>query len=372
MLFKRWTRAWSDLLPEFTVLAFCRWYQSNSVIALVFPLAGSMNPFTQCKFVMPSMHFPHISALDLNLVEPLFALLEERHVTRAARRCGMSQSAMSRALDRLRIALKDKLLVRSDGAYTRTPRGDQLLIDLQDLLPRLDAAMRGNRFDSATSSEYFHIATTDYAASILIPRLLERVATVAPNVRIDVGPWNNKVFNDIEAGRIHLAVIGVQPPEPFESEPLFSDEFVCVVAEDHPLRAARLTLKRYVEYGHAVVAVGKNGDQPWIESALAANGFKRLVAYRSPYQLSAILGLAQHHDLHDGPPPRYATGPRGQRSPPGRAPGTTEDRLSHDVAPSSARRRSTELAAKADSGDRQRLLAQRMPRSLVQRITLYV
>ncbi len=235
------------------------------------------------------MHFPHISALDLNLVEPLFALLEERHVTRAARRCGMSQSAMSRALDRLRIALKDKLLVRSDGAYTRTPRGDQLLIDLQDLLPRLDAAMRGNRFDSATSSEYFHIATTDYAASILIPRLLERVATVAPNVRIDVGPWNNKVFNDIEAGRIHLAVIGVQPPEPFESEPLFSDEFVCVVAEDHPLRAARLTLKRYVEYGHAVVAVGKNGDQPWIESALAANGFKRLVAYRSPYQLSAIL-----------------------------------------------------------------------------------
>ncbi len=235
------------------------------------------------------MQFPHISGLDLNLVEPLFALLEERHVTRAARRCGMSQSAMSRALDRLRSALKDELLVRSGGAYERTPRGDQLLVDLQDLLPRLDAAMRGSRFDSATSSEYFHIATTDYAASILIPRLLERVATVAPHVRIDVGPWNDKVFNDIEAGRIHLAVIGVQPPEPFESEPLFSDEFVCVVAEDHPLRAARLTLNRYVQYGHAVVAVGKNGGQPWIEGALAANGFKRLVAYRSPYQLSAIL-----------------------------------------------------------------------------------
>jgi len=192
------------------------------------------------------MQFPHISGLDLNLVEPLFALLEERHVTRAARRCGMSQSAMSRALDRLRSALKDELLVRSGGAYERTPRGDQLLVDLQDLLPRLDAAMRGSRFDSATSNQYFYIATTDYAASILIPRLLERVATVAPHVRIDVGPWNDKVFSDIEAGRIHLAVIGAQPPEPFESEPLFSDEFVCVVAEDHPLRAARLTLKRYV------------------------------------------------------------------------------------------------------------------------------
>ena len=68
----------------------------------------------------------------------------------------------------LRSALDDDLLVRSGGAYERTPRGDQLRVDLQNLLPRLDAAVRGNR--------------------------------------IDVAAWNDRGFNDIEAGRIHLAV----------------------------------------------------------------------------------------------------------------------------------------------------------------------
>jgi DNA-binding transcriptional LysR family regulator len=238
---------------------------------------------------MKAMQFPHIRSLDLSLVEPLYALLEERHVTRAAKRCDMSQSAMSRALERLRSALDDELLVRSGGSYERTPRGDQLLVDLQALLPRLDAALRGNRFDPATSRDRLCIATTDYAASVLIPTLLERIASAAPSVQIEVVPWNDRVFGDIEAGRVHLALIGAQAPDSFESEPLFLDEFVCVVAHDHPVRARRVTLKRYVEYGHAVVTIGKDGGQPWIERAVAANGFERRVAYRSPYQLSAIL-----------------------------------------------------------------------------------
>jgi DNA-binding transcriptional LysR family regulator len=109
---------------------------------------------------MTTMPFPHIRKLDLSLVWPLYALLDERHVTRAAHRCDMSQSAMSRALGRLRSALDDELLVRSGAAYERTPRGDQLLVDLQALLPRLDAAVRGNRFDPATSTDRLCIATT--------------------------------------------------------------------------------------------------------------------------------------------------------------------------------------------------------------------
>ena len=239
------------------------------------------------------MQFPHVSGLDLNLVEPLYALLEERHVTRAAQRCGMSQSTMSRALERLRSAFGDELLVRSGGAYERTPRGDQLLVDLQDLLPRLNTAIRGNRFDPATSRDRFRIATTDYAASILIPALLERVATVSPQARIDVAPWNDRSFDDIEAGRMHVAIIGAKCPEAFESEALFSDEFVCVVAKKHPLRPPRVTLKRYLEYGHAVVAIGRDGGQPWIEDALAARGFTRRVSFRTPYQLSAMLVAAR-------------------------------------------------------------------------------
>src|SRR6266576_643541 len=73
------------------------------------------------------MHEVHLRNVDLNLLHPLRALLEERHVTRAAKRCFLSQSAMSRALDRLRETLGDPLLVRTGRTYERTVRGERVL-----------------------------------------------------------------------------------------------------------------------------------------------------------------------------------------------------------------------------------------------------
>jgi DNA-binding transcriptional LysR family regulator len=238
------------------------------------------------------MQFPHIARLDLKLIEPLYALLHERHVSRAARRCMMSQSAMSRALDRLRSAFDDELLVRSDGRYERTIRGDRLLTELEELLPRLDAVIRGDAFDPATTREWFRIATTDYAATILIPLLLARVERDAPGVHVEVTPWNNAVAEDMDAGRTHLAIIGTDNLTAYNTEPLFSDEFVCVVAQGHPLRSERATLNRYLAFRHAVVTVN-DGGQIWIEDALASRGFERTVALRTPYGLSAMMAAAR-------------------------------------------------------------------------------
>ena len=269
---------------------------------------------------MKAMQFPHIRSLDLSLVEPLYALLDERHVTRAARRCDMSQSAMSRALERLRSALDDELLVRSGGAYERTPRGDQLLVDLQALLPRLDAAVRGNRFDPATAE------TASTSQRPITPRRFS-FRPCSSILQTPRRPSESKSYPGTTGSSTKWkpaasisALIGVQPPEPFESEALFSDEFVCVVAENHPLRASRLTLRRYVEYGHAVVAIGRDGTQPWIERALAANGFP--TARRLSFALSTIgdtRRLAHRHDLYDSTPSGKATGSRCPRPPPGRA-----------------------------------------------------
>jgi DNA-binding transcriptional LysR family regulator len=241
---------------------------------------------------MTLMQFPHIAKLDLKLIEPLFALLNERHVTRAAQRCNMSQSAMSRALERLRAAFDDELLVRSDGRYERTIRGDHLLAELQELLPRLDAVIRGDAFDPATTHEWFRIATTDYAAAILIPLLLARVEGAAPGAHIEITPWNNAVAENMESGRTHVAIIGTDNLKTYNSEPLFSDEFVCVVARDHPLRSDRVTLKQYLAFRHAVVTVN-DGGQLWIENALASRGLERTVALRTPYQLSAVMAAAR-------------------------------------------------------------------------------
>ena len=136
------------------------------------------------------MRLTHVREADLNLLQPLHALLEERQVTRAASRCGLSQPAMSRAFERLRETFHDELLVRTEGRYERTARGERLLAELQDLLPRLETAIRGDRFDPATSKDRFRIATTDYAGAILLPKLLEDISSVAPRVRLEVVAWN--------------------------------------------------------------------------------------------------------------------------------------------------------------------------------------
>ena len=90
------------------------------------------------------MSYEHIRRVDLNLLRTLFALLEERHVTRAARRCFLSQPAMSRALERLRDSFDDELLIRVGRRYERTARGERLLRELENLLPRLELLLRGS------------------------------------------------------------------------------------------------------------------------------------------------------------------------------------------------------------------------------------
>ena len=112
-----------------------------------------------------AQQFSNLSHIDLNQLLALQAILEERHVTRAAARASLSQPAMSRVLSRLRVALGDDLLVRSGMRYERTPRGDRLLQELEVLLPRLNAAIGGDDFDPSTTQQHFRVTGTDYAAA---------------------------------------------------------------------------------------------------------------------------------------------------------------------------------------------------------------
>src|SRR5258708_21102401 len=97
---------------------------------------GLDNPPRLCIDRISIMRYPHISNLDLDLLVHLAVLLEERHVTRAAKRCFLSQSAMSRQLERLREALRDELLLRTCRLHERTARVEHLLQELEPLRPR--------------------------------------------------------------------------------------------------------------------------------------------------------------------------------------------------------------------------------------------
>ena len=236
------------------------------------------------------MHETHFPQVDLNLLHILQALLEERHVTRAGNRCSLSQSAMSRAFERLREMFKDDLLIRTGRTYERTVRGERLLRDLENLLPRIAAMIRGEAFETEKSREKIRLALTDYASMVLLPALARRMRTYAPNMTLEVVGWHDRVYDDIESGRIDVALTPIPVPASLEGEVLFEEDFVCVLGSQRKRPASRLTLKQYLDAPHAVVNV-LAGQQTLVDRPLAELGLRRRVALIVPFFVPATLAI---------------------------------------------------------------------------------
>jgi DNA-binding transcriptional LysR family regulator len=230
---------------------------------------------------------------DLNILRPLRALLEDRHVSSAAERCGMSQPAMSRTLARLRTTFADDLLVRSGRRYERTPRADQLLAEVRDILDRIEAAVSGNRFDARQCDVVFRLATTDYISAVLLPHVLRDLQDNAPNSALELTRSNDRTVDEMVAGRVDVAIVSVDDaPASLNREKLFDDDYVCLVAAGHPLaNRTSVTLERYLKQRHIVIDVW-HGLQPPIDRPLAALGVRRHVGYRTPFLTSAAYAVA--------------------------------------------------------------------------------
>lgn len=237
------------------------------------------------------MHATHdeLRAVDLNLVLALDALLAERHVTRAAARLGITQSAASHALGRLRDLLGDPLLVRGPkGAMLPTPRATELAPAVHRILEDLAGVLRGQGgFDPATAKHAFHIGAADYIELVVLPKLVERLARIAPGIDI----WIHHIaeFGDAElAAGVLDVVIGpprraLRPAGSYEKI-LFDERFTCIVRKGHPLADARMTMARYAGASHVLVAPrGTPGSL--VDDALAAVGRTRRVAVAVPHFL---------------------------------------------------------------------------------------
>src|SRR3984957_11681423 len=246
--------------------------------------------------MMTDMRDAHIRNLDLNLLQPLRALLEERHITRAAKLCYLSQPAMSRALERLRQMFGDPLLTRRGRSYERTVRGERLLQDVQALIPRLEAMVLGEQFDPSRSRERFRLAMTDYASMIILPALMDQIRAIAPNVRVEAFAWNNQRYEEVKAGRLDAALSAEAAPRFLETEVLGNFDFVCLVGSAQRVRCRRLTLKQYLQLPPHVLIDIWDGQQTLVDRPLAQLGVKRPVALRMPFLVPAVFVIA-HTDL---------------------------------------------------------------------------
>ena len=225
--------------------------------------------------------------VDLNLLIPLKALLHERNVTRAAERVHLSQSAMSRALERLRSELGDELLVRVGRNYELTPRGSELLDDLAQVMPRLARLWAGESFAPSHSEGHIRLAMNDYASSVVLAPLAEICGRLAPGITLEAVPWHERFHEESGLVTTHLILSPLSVPSTFRVEPLFEDVFACVLGRKLKHRKASLTMKDYLSFRHISVETQPN-QQSLIDRPLGEAGFQRRLAVRLPYLLAAI------------------------------------------------------------------------------------
>lgn len=229
----------------------------------------------------------HLRNVDMNLLVPLQALLEERNVTYAAKRVNLSQPAMSRVLKRLRDVLSDALLIRHGRNYQLTAQGPALLQELELMLPRLERLWRGQSFSPRDAKGRVRIIMTDYATAVILPLIVEAVSSSAPGVRIHVSTWQEDAYENLLAGRVDLVFSALAPPPPLHTEVLFREYFICVASEGHSYKGKFLNLNQYLKYGHVMIEMEPN-QQTLVDRPLAEVGKRRRIALAVPYFIAGV------------------------------------------------------------------------------------
>ena len=240
--------------------------------------------------------------LDLNLLAALDLLLQERSVTRAARRLGVTQSAMSHKLRRLREQLGDPLLVPQGRQLVPTARAEALEAPLRVALRDLVAAVRhGARFDPATTERTFVLACSDLMELALLPHAMEQLAELAPGVRLVVRRRTPRLADELAAGDVDLYVgpggrtvpgLDLEARAGLVQRTLGEEGFRVLAAADHPGVGQRLTRKRFVQLPHLLVSPG-GGDRGVVDLALAKLELTRRVALRIPHFVAAPFIVAR-------------------------------------------------------------------------------
>jgi len=244
------------------------------------------------------MFFMSLAGVDLNLLLVLDALLQEGNVTRAGRRLGLSQSATSHALARLRRLLDDPILVRTPQGMAPTPRAAALAAPVRGALEQLERSLHPPRpFDPRRSSRSFTLALEDAGQVGLLPLLAERLEREAPGVNLHVHPAGTaSAAQGLAAGSIDLALtVSPRPREGFHAKAVFSTPYVCVVRKDHPEVGRRLSLDRFTRLGHVVFG-GAGSIDPEIDRALRARSRTRRATLEVP-SLLPIPWLVARSDL---------------------------------------------------------------------------
>ena len=254
----------------------------------------NLRPMSACfqwtLYIRP-MNEVHLGAFDLNLLVALDALLAEQSVTRAAGRIGITQSAASHALSRLRKLTGDELLVRGRDGMVPTTRAEAMRAPLRRALEDITRTLSAPRaFAPKTAQVRAFIGASDYAELVLLPGVMARLVREAPGVELRVLMPGQDPASELAAGKLDFVIMPSPPGDEgqgIRGRQLFSDRFVCIARQDHPLAKTKtLSLSSFAGAAHALISPwGMEGG--YVDDALARLGLQRKVAVAVPHFLVA-------------------------------------------------------------------------------------
>jgi DNA-binding transcriptional LysR family regulator len=247
-----------------------------------------------------------MSTPDLNLLITLDVLLTEGNVTRAALRLGLSPSAMSRSLARLRETTADPLLVRAGRGLVPTPRALELREKVSQLVVDAQAILRPEKTpDLKQLVRTFVLRTSEGFAENFGPDLAARVSAQAPNVRLHFVQKLDKDSTQLREGTVDLetGVVGTTMGPEVRAQALFRDRFVGVVRLGHALSQGELTPSRYANGRH--VGISRRGlEMQPIDEALSLLGLERDIAVVVA-GFSTAVAMSRASDLIASVPERH-------------------------------------------------------------------
>ncbi len=217
-------------------------------------------------------NFDHLN-LDGRLLQLLVAVIEEGSITRAAERLGVTQSAVSHLLDKLRGIVGDPLFVKSGRGIVPTARAEALALDARVLLDELRRFATHSDFDPSRLKGPFTIAANDFQRDLLLPPLLDRLRAAAPGLSLQVLPSGVPNAEMLRDGGCQL-VISPRPPEAGDilQKRLFEDSYR--VFFDPRSRSAPASLGDYLAAEHVSVRYEAHRGLE-IDQVLAARGVER-------------------------------------------------------------------------------------------------
>lgn len=217
---------------------------------------------------------------DLNLLPVFATLMEERSVTRAAGRLGMTQPALSNALARLRGVMNDPLFVRERYGIAPTPVALELAPVIAEALARIDEAVAGQQdFDPARAERLLVVASNSYVEFVLMPALVARLLVEAPGIRLRLVPFGGELAETGVVSGTTALVLGrvVDPPDNMVVQHLMDEGLACVVRAGHPEVGDSLSRAQYEAMRHVNVLPGGR-LRAGLFRALDAQGLRREVA----------------------------------------------------------------------------------------------